>query len=109
MPSQTVASTWVRRSEKQRQYILDGYCSFYWSHIPPSKNWQDWGSTWDYAARLQARYHRYVNYCNEVLPGWTRVQEINFADNSTEVVEVCKCGKHTRQRMVTAPHGDVCF
>jgi len=63
---------------------------------------------WAKLEKFAARYRRFHNYCTEVLPGWRQVDEINYADNSTEVVEVSNDGRK-RQRMTVYPHGDVCF
>jgi hypothetical protein len=103
----------VRKARAQRLTVFPEYSWFHWDGhkvgLPFGATWVIWKPALEHAARLQQRYQRYVHYCNEVLPQWTVVKTYSFADNSTEVDEVCKCGQHKRRRMTTAPHGDLCF
>ena len=87
-------------------YISGDYSGFYWSRSSHRE-----GATmemWKKAAKLLKRYQRFVNYCEEIAPGWEIVETIHYADNSTAVVEVDKAGNR-RNRMTSAPSGDRCF
>lgn len=92
--------------------IKNNPCSCYYLH--------DWGCNiglWDVevdretmrqAGRLNERHERFCDYIRETLPGWKVVDTVYYMDNSVEVVEESKDGRR-RQRMTTAPHGDICF
>ena len=93
-------------------YISEGYHSWYWD-APKGRTAGaaevETVAEWDTLARVLSRYHRYVQWATEVLPGWRTVRTISYMDNSSEEEQVCKCGLHTRRVMVTPPSGDLCF
>jgi hypothetical protein len=85
-------------------YVGASYCSFYWDNhgVVPDH------ATWERVAALGQRYRSFVAYCRETLPEWREVDRIYYADNSTVAIEEDKDGNR-RNRMLVAPHGDVCF
>lgn len=85
-------------------YMQGGYSARYWSGTG-----QESQAEWDKASQVLARYHRYVDYCTNTLPGWHTTSLINYMDNSTEARQVCKCDLHTRTVQLTPPSGDLCF
>lgn len=97
---------WYRTPESL--YLSAGGFSFYWS-CPA--HWKQRGfsqAQWDRLAALSARYRRFVHYVREVSPRWREERRIEWADNSTDVVEVNRHG-HRRTRQLVGPGGDACF
>jgi len=81
-----------------------GYCSYYHSGAQWDMSFEEWKRV----ARLSNRYLRFHHYVTEVAPGWTKVRDIHFADNSIEQEQVDRNG-NTRRVMIDGPHGDICF
>lgn len=55
----------------------------------------------------QARYRAILHHFREVAPGWTKVGEIHYADNSIVEKQQDKDGR-VRYVTLVHPHGDVC-
>jgi|GEM_PF-3869030 len=89
-------------------HVMRGGCAMYWS-CP--REWQRWmtQAQWDRLAAFAERYRRFCRYWMEQAPRWTPVQEINYGDNSTEVIEVSAHSGAMRRRMTRGPGGDRCF
>lgn len=85
--------------------VTEGYCAWYWANPQIATTEAEWNK----AAELSQRYLQYKAYCEEVLPAWTEVRRVSYADNSVESEQVCKCGQHRRIVMLEAPSGDLCF
>lgn len=97
---------WYRTPESL--YLSTGGFSYYWS-CPA--HWKQDGfsqAQWDRLAALSARYRRFVHYVHEVSPRWREERRIEWADNSTDVVEINRHG-HRRNRQLVGPGGDACF
>lgn len=56
---------------------------------------------------ILSRVRQRAEYLAEIAPAWQPVREIYYADNSVCVEQVALDGRR-REKMVTAPHGDVC-
>jgi hypothetical protein len=80
------------------------FCQYYWSLARTEMTFEEYKRV----ARLSCRYRRLVEYVTEVLPQWQTVREVHCGDNSVEVIQQSIDGR-TRQVMVRAPSGDVCF
>ena len=90
-------------------WMVDHLCAYYWdnssSYDSTTKTWVKPFSTqqeWSKACKLLNRYHRYVNYVEEVVRQWVVISTSRYADNSIEVTERSKDGT-TRRRMTQAP------
>lgn len=97
---------WYRTPESL--YVSGGGFSYHWS-CPV--HWKGQGfsqAQWDHLAALSGRYRRFVRYVREVSPQWCEERRIEWADNSTDVVEVNRFG-HRRTRQLVGPGGDACF
>lgn len=63
----------------------------------------------DRGMAIANRHDRFRRYMREDRHDWQIIDTIHFGDNSIEVVEKSRLTGETRQRMTTAPHGDLCY
>lgn len=92
-------------------YIGKDYCTYHWDqrkhfYLGVGKTTLTHEEWIECSQRLKE--YREALQVVETAKEWREVDRIYFADNSVEVIEESNAGER-RQRMVTAPHGDVCF
>jgi hypothetical protein len=61
------------------------------------------------AKALITRYRRFCQHMSEDRHKWAAIERIHYADNSTAVRERSTLTGYVRERMISAPSGDLCF
>lgn len=117
---------WAGWSSRPVESIYEGFLTHYWLYDYPLSRPERWiphedgrGMTSSgrmvpaqnlvKAVELLRRYKEFCRYMRETRHSWQKVDEIHWADNSVDVVEVSQLTGEERRRMVVAPGGDVCF
>lgn len=77
------------------------------ANLSPGISFSDEGKIGTRAKAVLSRIRRRARYLEEVAPQWQDIRSIYYADNSVAVEQVASDGRR-REKLVTAPHGDVC-